>query len=76
GIPPTASHIIGIISKVKSEEVKKIIVENYFDETVAKRVSKEVPRVQVEVVPVAVYGKKEVDDLFTLYEYLVNKIGE
>ena len=75
GIPPTASHILGIISKVKKQGIKKIVVENYFDETVAKRVKREVPRVQIEVVPVAVGGKKEIHDIFDLYEYLVTKIG-
>ncbi len=75
GIPPTASHILGIISKVKSENIKKIVVENYFDETIAQRVKREVPEVQIEVVPVAVGGNEKVTDIFSLYDYLVSKIG-
>ncbi|MFZ8934426.1 MAG: metal ABC transporter substrate-binding protein [Bacteriovoracaceae bacterium] len=76
GIPPTASHILGVIDKLKSQKIKKIIVENYFDETVAKRVKKEVPDVQIELVPVAVSGKKGIQDIFSLYEYLVSRIGD
>ena len=75
GIPPSASHIIGLINKMKKENVKKIIVENYFDETVAKRIQREIPGIIIEIVPVAVEGSKSVDDLFDLYSYLIKKIG-
>lgn len=75
GIPPTASHILDIIKLVKNENVEKIIVENYFDDAVAKRIQKDLPSIKILTVPVAVRGKVEVTDIFTLYEYLVKKIG-
>ncbi len=75
GIPPSASHILKIISKIKKENVKKIVIENYFDDTIAKRIKKDVSDVQIVVVPVAVGGKDGIIDIFSLYEYLVSNIG-
>lgn len=76
GIPPTASHVLNVISKIKTQNIEKIIIENYFDETIAKRIKKEVPGVKINIVPVAVEGNKEIKDIISLYNYLVNKIGE
>jgi len=76
GIPPAASHILKVISQVKEQGVKKIIVENYFDDAVARKIKRSVPDVSIEVVPTAVQGQKGINDLFSLYDYLAQKIGE
>jgi zinc/manganese transport system substrate-binding protein len=75
GISPSASHIIGLINKMKSEKVNKIVVENYFDDAVAQRIKKDISYIQIKVVPVGVHGRKEVQDLFELYNYLVINVG-
>ncbi len=71
GIPPSASHILSLIKKIKAEGIKYIVVENYFDDTVAKRIKKEIPEVKILRVPVAVEGTKEVKGLFDLYKHLI-----
>lgn len=76
GIPPTASHILSMIKKAKKEKVKLILVENYFDPTVAQRVSRDVKGVKVRLVPVAVDGKKGIESLFDLYKNLVQAVSE
>lgn len=76
GIPPSASHILGVIEKIKKEKVKKIIIENYYDDAIAKRIKKEVPHVDIVVVPVAVRGNDQVPDLISLYGYLTKHIGD
>ena len=79
GVPPSASHILSLIKKVKAHKVKKIIVENYFDPSVAKRVIKESKNyvaVKLYHLPVAVEGEKGVNDIFDLYDTLVSHIGE
>jgi zinc/manganese transport system substrate-binding protein len=76
GIPPSASHILKIIKKVKSNNIDKIIVENYFDDIVAKRVQKEVKGVKIHTVPVAVGGEEKILTLFDLYAHLAKEIGE
>ncbi len=75
GIPPTASHILKIISKVKGMKINRIVVENYFDNAVARRVVREVKGVSVHTVPVAVNGEKGIDSLFKLYDHLVAKLA-
>lgn len=70
GIPPTASHVIKLIKKIKAKGIQHILVENYFDYTVAERIKKDVPAVSVHKVPVAVDGEKGVPNLIKLYERL------
>jgi zinc/manganese transport system substrate-binding protein len=76
GIPPTASHIIKVINEIKDFNVEKIIVENYFDDAVAKKVKRSMPKVQVHKVPVAVDGAKGVNNLDNLYDYLIKVMGQ
>ncbi len=67
GIPPTSSHIISLIKKVKEQKIRKILLENYFDDSVAKRVKHEVTNLTVYTVPVAVDGEKSIDDILQLF---------
>jgi zinc/manganese transport system substrate-binding protein len=76
GIPPTVSHILKIINKVKKNNIKKIIVENYFDDSVAKRVQKASQGVVVHTVPVAVNGAEGIKSIYDLYDHLVKVLGE
>lgn len=76
GIPPTASHIMKVISEINDYDIHKIIVENYFDDAVARRVQKATKDVTVHVVPVAVHGSKNVKTIFDLYDILVKMLGE
>lgn len=76
GVPPSASHIIGLIKKIKNSKVKKILVENYFDETIAKRIKKDIPYIQIYSVPVAVAGSEDIKSIFDLYDHLVNVLGK
>lgn len=74
GIPPTASHIIKLIKKIKAQKIKKIIIENYFDDVVAKRIKKEVPDVEITTVAVAVDGKDGIGNIFDLYNHLIKAV--
>ncbi len=70
GIPPTASHVMKLIKRVKTESIQHILVENYFDYTVAERIKKDIPTLKIHKVPVAVDGEKELSNLIKLYERL------
>lgn len=71
GLPPTAKHIMEVIEKVKADKIPLVMVENFFDPTVAYRVAKDAPGVRVAVVSVAVDGEPTVKSLDDLYERLV-----
>ncbi len=75
GIAPTSSHVIGLIAKIKKQNIKTIIVENYFGDAVAKRIQNAVPSIKIKKVAIAVGGHKKVNSLFELYESLVTSIG-
>lgn len=74
GLPPTARHVMEVISRVKSEKIPLIIVENFFDSNVARRVQKEVPGLRIATVPVAVGGEDEIKSIDDLYEFLVSTV--
>lgn len=76
GIPPAASHIISLIKQMKKEKVSKIIVENYFDDTIAKRIKKDIPSVQIKNVAVAVHGTQGVNNILDLYDHLIKAMGD
>lgn len=73
GVPPTAPHVLSVINTSAKEGVKLLLVENYFDDSVAKRVARDVPGVRVESVPVSVGGTSEIKNVDDLFENLVRK---
>ena len=74
GVPPTAKHTIEIIDKAKAEHIGLILVENFFDPTVAERVAKDVPGLRVAVVAVSVGGEDDVKSIDDVYEKIVQAI--
>ncbi|MCM2322610.1 MAG: metal ABC transporter substrate-binding protein [Oligoflexia bacterium] len=74
GIPPTSGHILQVISLIRDAKVPLILVENYFDPTVTRKIQQEVPSVRIHTVPVAVEGAPGVTTLEELYEHLVSTI--
>lgn len=74
GVPPTAQHILEVIKSAKAQGVRLILVENYFDDTVARRVARELKGVRVASVPVAVEGEQAIKTVDELYERLVRSI--
>ena len=71
GVPPTASHILAVIKQAQKDKVRLIIIENYFDPSVAKRVAAEVEEVTIRTIPVAVDGDKNSKSIFDLYENII-----
>jgi zinc/manganese transport system substrate-binding protein len=71
GIPPTTAHILKIIDVIREKKVPLILVENFFDPTVTKKIREEVPSVRSATVPVDVEGESGIATLDDLYEKLV-----
>jgi zinc/manganese transport system substrate-binding protein len=74
GIPPTAQHILEVISLMKREGIKLILVDNFFDTKVAERISKDVPGSKVVSVGIAVGSTPELKSLPDVTEQLVKII--
>lgn len=74
GIPPTSGHIIEVIELIKAQKIPLVLVENYFDPSVTKRIKQDVPSVRTETVAVSVDGAPEVKSIDDLYESLVKAV--
>jgi zinc/manganese transport system substrate-binding protein len=74
GIPPTAQHIMDVISVAKEQKIKLIMIENFYDASFADRVVREVPGSRAVMVPVEVGGTPSIKTIDDLYENLVSVI--
>lgn len=73
GIPPTPSHIVSLVDKIKDEKVKIIIAEPYFNLRVAESVAKS-SGAKVVVLPPSVGGIEGVYSYLDLIEYNITKL--
>lgn len=74
GIPPTSGHIIDVIELMKQQRVPLILVENFFDASVTKKITNEVPGSRAATVPVDVEGESGINTNDDLIENLVKAI--
>src|SRR5262245_28703367 len=73
GIPPTTSHTLELISEMKSQGVKVIVVEPYFDLKTPNAIASQVGG-EVLVLAPSVGGTKEATDFISLFDYDVNSV--
>jgi len=71
GIAPSAAHVMRLIKVMKNKNVERILVENYFDDAVAKKIQSEIPQIKIHSVPVAVEGGPGSNNLIDLFDLLV-----
>jgi ABC-type Zn uptake system ZnuABC Zn-binding protein ZnuA len=75
GIPPTPSHVTGLVELMRARKIGIILAANYFDEqkirTVAARVNAE-----PVIVPVYVGGGPGLDDYFQLVDHWTDRLLE
>ena len=71
GIPPTPSHTLALISQMKSQNIKVIWVEPYFDTKVPNSIAQSVSGEAIVLLP-SVGGVPAVTDYFKLFDYDVN----
>jgi zinc/manganese transport system substrate-binding protein len=71
GIPPTPSHTLALISQMKSQNIKVIWVEPYFDTKVPNSIAHSVDGEAIVLLP-SVGGVAAVTDYFKLFDYDVN----
>jgi zinc/manganese transport system substrate-binding protein len=74
GIPPTPSHDASLIQLIKKDNIKIILMENYYSDSAPNHIS-ESTGIKVVKVPVAVYGIEGVDSYIKLIDYIVNQVS-
>src|SRR5260221_31287 len=68
GIPPTPSHTLALIGQMKSQNIRVIWVEPYFDTKVPNSIANSVGGEAIVLLP-SVGGVPEVTDYFKLFDY-------
>lgn len=71
GIPPTASHLLEVISVIKKRSIKLVLIENYYDNSAGDKLKQEIPGLVVLHVPVSVGGDPEIKSTDDLIEKIV-----
>lgn len=73
GIPPSPSHTLQLIQKIKRERLKAIVMEPYFDEKTPQSIAERTGAKVVVLYP-SVGGKPGLDDYFKLFDYNVSTL--
>jgi ABC-type Zn uptake system ZnuABC Zn-binding protein ZnuA len=71
GIPPTPSHTLELINKMKAENIKLVLIEPYFDRKTPDSIARAVGGDVAMLMP-SVGGTKEVTTYFQLFDYDIN----
>lgn len=73
GIPPSSSHVLSLIEKMKREDVRIIIMEPYFQPDVPRLVAEKTGG-KVVVLPPSTGGEKGADDYIALFDHHLKKL--
>ncbi len=71
GIPPTPSHTLSVVNQMKKRNIKLVLIENLYEDSVGPKLKQEVPNILIDVVPVAVEGEPGISTNEKLIERLV-----
>ena len=71
GIPPTPQHTLDLMTEMKRQNVKVVLVEPYFDLKTPNAIGRDTGAA-VLVMPPSVGGVKEISDYFKLFDYDIN----
>jgi ABC-type Zn uptake system ZnuABC Zn-binding protein ZnuA len=71
GIPPTPTHTLELINRMKQDNIKLILVEPYFDMRTPNSVAQQVGGTALVLLP-SVGGEKQVQTYFQLFDYDIN----
>ncbi|HET7623548.1 MAG TPA: metal ABC transporter substrate-binding protein [Gemmatimonadaceae bacterium] len=75
GVPPSPSHLAGLIQTMKRTGAKVIIMEPFYDRKMADFVARNTGAT-VLVLPPSVGGEKGIDDYITLMRHDVSRLAE
>jgi len=70
GIAPGPRHVTDTIDKVKANKVKLILVDNFYDPALPRRIAKE-GGAKAVVLPNQVKGEKGINDYFSLMDHVI-----
>jgi zinc/manganese transport system substrate-binding protein len=75
GIPPSANHTVEVIKRMQADNVKILLIENFYDARVPKLIASKVSGSVVQV-PNSVAGEDKVKTYFDLFDRITNALAE
>lgn len=75
GIPPSANHIAGVLTRMKDKEAKILLMENFYDDRVPELIAKKASAKVVKV-PNSVAGEDAVKTYFDLIDHITRALAE
>ena len=76
GVPPSPSHLAGVILTMQRTGTRLIIMEPFYDKRMADFVASKVPGTKVLILPPSVGGVPGVNDYFDLMRYDITHIAD
>ena len=73
GVPPSPTHINGLVPMMKGEGVKLIIVEEFRERKTPEFVASQTGA-KIIILPIMVGGQKETEDYLSFFDYNIGKI--
>lgn len=74
GIPPSSSHLLYLSKVLDSEQIKTILIENYYNKKTAQKITAGRESIKVSSIPVAVDGAPGIENLIELYTHIVDSL--
>lgn len=74
GIPPTAGHLLSIISEIKKRNISLVLIENLYLDDVGKKLKQDIPNLKIQKIPVSVEGDVGISTNEQLIEKIVSTI--
>ena len=71
GVPPSPAHTLGLITEMKHQQVKVIIIEPYFDTKTPKQIASQTGAQVLTLAP-SVGGLPGTDDYIKLFDFNIN----
>ena len=74
GISPSPSHNADLVKLIKSNNIKVIVMENFYSDSAPKQLS-ELTGAKVIKVPTAVFGMQGIDSYIQMMDYIINQLS-
>ena len=74
GISPSPSHNAELVKLIKSNNIKTIVMENFYSDSAPKQLS-ELTGAKVIKVPTAVFGMQGIDSYIQMMDYIINQLS-
>ena len=75
GIPPTPSHVRGLMTQISSEKIPLLLQANYLDPKIGKFLNRKTG-IHLLRLPATVGGEEDIESYWDFFDTIVSRIAE